>query len=58
MSKDNKEYWQRIKQNKTHYLYVCLNCHKSIEHRKYTFCPYCGLRKVTDVLLNERGKVI
>ena len=53
-----KAYWMRTKQGKTHYRYTCTHCHNTVEFRRFTFCPYCGLRMVPDVLLNEKGDVI
>ncbi len=51
-------YWIRTQKDKTHYHYTCTKCHKTNKYHKFTFCPYCGSRMVTDVVLNEKGDVI
>lgn len=58
MAEVTETYWIRTKQGKTHYKYTCTNCHMSVRFNRYTFCPNCGRRMVSDILLNEKGDVI
>lgn len=51
-------YWIRTQKDKTHYYYSCSRCRKSAKYNKYPFCPHCGRRMETDVVLNENGDVI
>lgn len=56
MSK-NEVFWVRTQRDKTHYQYTCTNCHKTNRHHKYTYCPFCGSRMVTDIVLDKDGNI-